>query len=117
MAAYTVLDIPALRAYDVTVTPIIELLYVTSKKSWYAWDPAGNNATYADNGEWLVHSTGNNGLWYPVGIISGTTTPSGATPYDVTYKTVVAGSGEDFNGAIYSNPGGGSSNWRSATFS
>ena len=109
MAGYDVADIAALQAVDITANPTPAMRFVVAKNQWYRYDPAD---TLAGNGEWIVAPSAGAGRWHPTGRITGTTTPTGASNYPVTYLYVAAASGGgnlvDF---IYQNPGGGSSLW------
>lgn len=107
-----VADIAALRALSPTAATIA---YVISKVSIYAYDPAGDNVTYSDNSEWIVHNTGGPGLWYPTGTISGTSSPSGANPYPAKYNRINKSSPPDFPDRFYAHAGGGSTRWQYAS--
>lgn len=110
MPGYVVADTTALRAINMTGVTETRMRFVEFFHQWYRYNPAGARA---DNGEWIIAPTTGGGNWTPVGMIYGTSTPTGAVDTPTSYAQVATSSTGNFVQFIYFNPGGGSSQWRS----
>lgn len=106
-------NLTALRAIDMSGANEFALkIHVLSSDADYMYDP---NDTTSDNGLWAIEPNSGlgNGAWYPLDMITSTTTPSGNAVHRVSYGRIDPGSGgNDGIDRIYYNPGGNSTDWR-----
>ena len=114
---YVATDLADLRTADVSgiTAPNTVAFLVAGKRQWYAYDP---DSTLSDNNEWIIEPSAGNGdgAWYPIGIIRGNSTPSGACDQPVDYIRVQISSSGVSAERLYSNVGGGSSDWNRVNY-